>query len=131
MIDVEALVVAWLAGRLDGIRVVAELPARFEQQLPTVQVTCLPGPKQGRPWNHGRPLLWRPRIDLDVYATTRAAATDLATQVSGHLHDLIGQGNQWGHVTDVAEPAGPAWRPDYNPSVRRSGLTTELTIRAD
>ncbi|OXM69628.1 hypothetical protein [Amycolatopsis vastitatis] len=131
MIDVEALVVTWLAGRLGGIRVLAELPARFEEALPVVQVTCLPGPKLARPWNDRRPLLWRPRVDLDTYATTRAAATDLASTVSDHLIQLAGQGNQWGQVADVEEPAGPAWRPDYNPSVRRSGLTVELTIRAD
>lgn len=131
MIDVEALVITWLAGRLDGTRVVAELPAQFEEQLPVVQVTGLPGPKESTPWNHARPLLWRPRLDLDVYAPTRAAATDLAHEASGHLHDLTGQTTEWGQVATVDEPAGPSWRPDYNPSVRRSGLTVELTIRAD
>ncbi|WP_370944007.1 hypothetical protein AB5J62_33540 [Amycolatopsis sp. cg5] len=131
MNDAEALVVTWLSGRLGGIRVVAELPARVEQFLPVVQVTCLPGPKTDRPWNSRRPLLWRPRVDLDAFAATRAAATDLASTVSGHLHDLIGQANEWGQVADVGEPAGPAWRPDYNPSVRRCGLTVELTIRAE
>ncbi|WP_103344063.1 hypothetical protein [Amycolatopsis sp. CA-126428] len=130
MIDAEALVVAWLTARLGGVRVVAELPARFEQALPVVQVTCLPGPKLARPWSGTAPLLWRPRVDIDTYAATRAAATDLASTVSGHLYALAGQGNEWGHVTDVAEPAGPSWRPDYNPSVHRSGLTAELTIRA-
>ncbi|GAA1961857.1 hypothetical protein [Amycolatopsis minnesotensis] len=130
MTDAEALVVVWLAGRLGGIRVVAELPAKFEQSLPVVQVTGLPGPKTDRPWNAHGPLLWHPRIDIDTYAATRAIATDLASTVSGHLHELAGQGNQWGAVVDVGEPAGPAWRPDYNPSVRRAGLTVELTIRA-
>ncbi|MBB1151772.1 hypothetical protein [Amycolatopsis dendrobii] len=47
VIDAEALVVSWLAGRLGGIRVVAELPAKFEQALPLVQVTCLLSPKTG------------------------------------------------------------------------------------
>ncbi|WP_410662014.1 hypothetical protein [Amycolatopsis sp. lyj-84] len=131
MSDVEALVVSWLAGRLDGTRVVAELPAEFERHLPVVQVTALPGPKDTRPWNHRHPLLWRPRVDVDVFATSRAAAFDLASTVAGHLHELTGQGSPWGHVSAVAEPAGPAWRPDYNTAVRRCGLTVELTLRAD
>ena len=130
VIDVEALVTQWLTSRLDEVRVVAELPAAFEQALPVVQVTCLPGPKDARPWNGDLPLLWSPRVDLDAYAATRAEAFDLASLVSGHLHALRGSGNAWGHVAHVAEVSGPAWRPDFNSNVRRAGLTAALTVRA-
>lgn len=130
MTDAEALVTTWLAGRLEEARVVTELPAKVEQVLPVVQVTCLPGPKHARPWNGSMPLLWTPRVDLDVYAATRAGATDLSAIVSREMHALRGSGNGWGHVVDVSEVAGPAWRPDFNTNVRRAGLTVALTLRA-
>lgn len=131
MVDAEALVTTWLGARLGGVRVVAELPARFEELLPVVRVTCLPGPKASRPWNWSRPLLYQPRIDVDVYSSDRAGAMDLAATVSGRLYDLIGQGNEWGSVKDVDESSGPHWRPDYNTNVRHAGLITTLTVRAE
>lgn len=131
MTDVEALVCSWLAARLDGIRVVNVLPAGFDRALPVVQVTTLPGPKTQRPWNGPAPLVWTPRVDVDVYATDRATAYDTAAQVSRHVHGLRGGGNEWGYVAAVDEAAGPAWRPDYNSNVRRVGLTIALTVRAE
>lgn len=128
--DVEALVVTWLAARLGSVRVVAELPPRFEETLPVVQITSLPGPKTARPWSGEQPLLWSPRIDVDVYAATRAAAFDLAAEISQQLHALPGQPSEWGFASTVDEVAGPSWRPDYNSNVRRVGMTVQLTIRA-
>ena len=130
MIDAEALVTMWLADRLPGTRVVAELPAGFENHLPVVQITALPGERRAKPWNGRYPLLWSPRIDLDAYARTRQDAYDLADRVSVEMHELVGTGNQWGHVTVVEETAGPSWRPDFNQAVRRAGLTIALTVRA-
>ncbi|WP_263251634.1 hypothetical protein [Saccharopolyspora rosea] len=130
MIDPEALVVDWLRERLPGIRVLVDLPAKFDDTLPVVQVSCIGGSAQWQPWNPGSvPLARQARIDVDVFAASREQAADLALRASNELFTLRGHGNQWGCIAAVLQESGPAWRPDYNPNIRRFGLTDVLTIR--
>lgn len=130
MVDVEALVVDWLTERLPGVRVLVDLPARFDDALPVVRVTCIGGAGRWQPWNPGAlPLVRDARIDIDVFAANREQAADLAVQVSNELFAARGHADRWGRVAAVRQEAGPAWRPDYNPNIRRFGLTSVLTIR--
>ncbi|SDZ51224.1 hypothetical protein SAMN05216215_108715 [Saccharopolyspora shandongensis] len=128
--DPEALAVDWLTSQLPGVRVVVDLPACFDESLPVARVSCIGGAGQWQPWNPGAtPLAREARIDVDVFAARREQAADLAVQVSNLLFAIRGHASQWGRVSAIRQESGPAWRPDYNPSVRRFGLTSVLTIR--
>lgn len=127
--DPEALIRGWLSGQGLGARIVTDLPAKFEETLPVVQVTAIGGASTWRPWNGVQPLARQPRMDIDCFATSRAAASDLAAAVEAAVFAARGHGSEWGQVKDVSDSTGPVWRPDYNPNVRRFGFELTLTIR--
>lgn len=120
--DAELLIGVWLRAALPGNRVVTDLPANFEQVLPVVQVTRIGGARTQQ-------VLDNPRIDLDCFAATREAAADLARQVEALLPTARGVTASGGVVGWVGVEVGASWRPDFNPRVRRYGLTAQLVIR--
>lgn len=127
--DPEALVIGWLAGRLPTVRVLADLPADLEDTLPVVQITGLPGTATNRGWNGQRWITGRPRFDIDAYAATRAAASDLCRDVEALLAELPGATVGGAVVADITQELGPDRRPDFNPRVSRYGATYELVMR--
>lgn len=123
--DSELLLIGWIRGMSLGsvVRVVTDLPADLASVLPVVQVTRIGG-RGAHP-----PILDRPRLDVDVFAATRQAASDICRKIEGKLHTLRGQAASGTVITDVFVEQGSSWRPYGNPDVRRFGLFVELTIR--
>ncbi len=120
--DVELMLTGWLRTALAGPRVVRRLPGNLEQVLPVVQVTRIGGGRDQQ-------VLDRPRVDVDCYATSDEAASDLARQVEALLVSMRGVTTSGGAVGWVGIEVGASWRPEWNDRVRRYGLTVALTVR--
>lgn len=120
--DVELMLTGWLRAELAGPRVVTDLPGNLEEVLPVVQVTRIGGPRL-------QVTLDNPRVDLDVFAGTRTAAADLARRVESLLPAMRGVTASGGVVGRVVVETGASWRPDFNPRVRRYGMTVSLIVR--
>lgn len=123
--DGEAAVLDWLRQCLPHARCVTELPTRFEEQLPVIRAT-----RVGGPTDH-KGLTDNPRVDLEFYAASREQAADLALQAQAFMHALRGVTIGGAVVCHVADETGLAWRPEYNPRVRRYGAVYALTIRPE
>lgn len=123
MPDAEEVLVAYLAQEFPDATVVTELFMDFEDELPLLRVSRIGG-AQVRPL-----VLDGPRLDVDCFASTRIAASELARQVAAVMPAAKGQEFAGGLVTSVAEEIGPSWRPDFNPAVYHFGCTFVLTIR--
>lgn len=121
-VDVEALLVAWLDGQLTGVTVRVELDNSLPDELPTVQVERVTGDDDGFRMD-------RALVDVNVYASTRLAATALAAQVRGLLLTrLRGSTTDTAVVGRVATIAAPGWRPYENTALRRVGATYEMFL---
>lgn len=123
MPDAEEVAVAYLAEQFPDATVVTELFMGFEDALPLLRVSRIGG-AQVRPL-----VLDGPRLDVDVFARTRADASTLAREVAAVWPAAKGREYAGGLITSVAEEVGPSWRPDYNPGLYHFGLTVVLTIR--
>lgn len=117
--DVEVELVAWLAAALD-VRMVTELPPKFEEILPIGQLQRVGGDDDGF-------RLDRALVDIDFYAGSREEVSALARQARHelvvNLRGVKTTGAVFGRVSTVS---APAWRPYENPALRRSGATYEL-----
>lgn len=125
MPDPEAVWIDYLQAMLgDEVRhVVAELWTEFDRELPVVQVTRTGGAML-------RPLILdSPRIDVDVYAPTRAAASDLCRKVAAVALAAKGYEAAGGLITGVEEVLGPSYRPDVNPRLRHFVCAHTVNIR--
>lgn len=120
--DAELLLRAFLTANTDA-RVVTDLPATLEAQLPVVQVTRIGGSVDTRF------ILDRPVLDIDVYAASREAAATLAREIQALIYSMPNQTVGGGVVADVSEVSGPSWRPDWNAKVRRFGMTYDIAVR--
>ena len=118
-VDVEAELVAWLASGLDA-RVLTDLPANLGEILPIIQIQRAGGSDDGL-------RLDRAFVDIDVYAATRQAASQLMSQTrSLLLTELRGAVTPTAVFTSARTIAAPAWRPYENPALRRFGATFEI-----
>lgn len=118
--DVEIELVARLATRTSK-RVVTELPANLLEILPVIQVQRVPG------GGDDGFRLDRALVDVDVYAATRQAASELSEVVREELViKLRGVKTAAAVFGRVATLSPPAWRLYENPGLRRSGATYEL-----
>lgn len=123
-VDVEALLIPWLASTLT-VRAVTDLPANLADVLPVVQVTRIGGPDDD---NLSRFDI--PAVDIDCYDADRAKASALA----GRVHDALritlpGLTVGAGTVTKVQTITGPSWRPYDDTLLRRIGASYRLHIR--
>ena len=118
--DVERLLVTYLGDAL-AVRVVTDLPANLQQVLPLVQVARIGGADDV--------VLDAARVDVDVFATGRGAAVELAERCRGALRfGLAGQVVDGVTVYRVRTGEGPAWRPyEDTAGVRRFGAVYEIT----
>lgn len=118
-VDVEAELVAWLADQL-AARVLTDLPADLGSVLPVVQIERVGGDDDGI-------RLDRAFVDVDAYASTRQAASELLSQArSVLLAHLRGVVTEKAVFTAARTISAPARRPYENPSVRRFGATYEI-----
>jgi hypothetical protein len=123
MPDAEELLVAFLADEFPPVKVVTELYMGFEQDVPLLRIARIGGAQVHRLVLDG------PRLDIDVYNSTRAGASQLAREVAAIMPTAKGREYAGGLVTSVQEEVGPSWRPEYNPQLYHFGCTYVLTIR--
>jgi hypothetical protein len=125
MPDAEQMLTGHLAAQLPDAHVCADLPepADFAGLVPIVQVARIGG------LIVARKRLDNPRMDIQVFAATRAAANDLLSQVRGLVEDMPGVARDGGLVTRTGEETGPRLIPDPNTDVVRMGYTASLHIR--
>lgn len=121
--DAEYLLVTALTPLISA-RVLTDLPDAFESApQPIVRVERIGGPTSVELVKD------EPRMDVETFAATKTIAADLALEIASILPTLRGQTIAGGVVVDVSTDSGPARRPDFNPKIRRYGLTSQLTIR--
>lgn len=120
--DAELLLIGLLRAMDVTWRVVTDLPAAMEAVLPVIQVTRIGGARFSS-------ILDRPRMDIDVYAATRSAASAAGRKIQSKMPTVRGTTASGWVITDVQEELGLSWRPDRNENVRRMGLVYNLTIR--
>ncbi|WP_455681987.1 phage tail termination protein [Streptomyces uncialis] len=120
-VDVELVLIGWLQVRLGPAVVVRdELDNNLVAELPTVQVETVGGDDDGF-------RLDRPLVDINVYASSRAAAVELAGRVrSLLLHELRGSTTATAVFGRVSTLTLPAPRPYENTALRRVGATYEV-----
>ncbi|MFF3928282.1 hypothetical protein ACFYZP_08240 [Streptomyces hirsutus] len=117
--DVEAELVAWLKGQL-SVRVVTDLPANLGEIAPVVQIHRIGGDDDGI-------RLDRAIVDLDAFAPTRPAASQLMTRARGALlGKLRGVTTSTAVFTRARTISAPSWRPYENSTLRRFGSTFEI-----
>jgi len=118
-VDVEAELVAWLTDRLEE-RTLTDLPANLVDVLPVVQIQRVGGGDDGI-------RLDRAFVDIDVYAASRQAASQLMSQTrSLLLTGLRGTVTATAVFTSARTITAPAWRDYENPNLRRVGATFEI-----
>lgn len=113
MIDVEALLIAWLQATISGVRASTETPPDLDNRLPWLRVVSDGGPYDGFRVD-------RPTVDIEAFATTGPAAATLAAQVQRLLHEqLAGSTTATAVVSRVETVVGPHRIPYDNPNMRR------------
>lgn len=127
--DGEALLIEYLNSlSVAGLQVAADVPAELGDTVhQAVTVRAVSAPATPPAWN-GPSLLWTPQLDIDAYAPTRAAASDLWLSVAELLPGVRHHASQHGRVSRV-DVSGGEWRPDFNPRVRRYGGVVALVAR--
>jgi hypothetical protein len=119
--DVEVELVAVLTARL-GVRHLTDLPPNLTEMLPVNQVQRVGGDDDGF-------RLDRALVDVDSYAATRAAASDLARRTREELVlRLRGAKTDTVVFGRIATVSAPAWRPYENTALRRMGATYEIYL---
>ncbi|MFJ7895873.1 hypothetical protein [Streptomyces anthocyanicus] len=118
-VDVEAELVAWLKSQL-AVRVVTELPSNLEDAAPVVQIARVGG-------NDDTIRLDRALVDLDVFASTRPASSQIMTRARvALLTQLRGTVTSAAVFTSARTISAPSWRPYENNNLRRFGATFEV-----
>lgn len=120
--DVEQLVIDYLAARLDGVHVGAELPQNLESALPVVAVSLLDAAESLDF------VLEDAAVDVEVLAADKASASDLARLVAALMKALPGTSVP-GAVVYSVERQGFTWVPDDVTELPRYVLTFELRVR--
>lgn len=122
MIDIEAVVIAWLEDTIEDVRASTETPPDLDDQLPWLQVVRIGGPYDGF-------RIDRPGVDIDTFAADGPTAAALALQVQQLLHDQLARSTTgmtvFSHVETVT---GPHWLPYDNPRMRRYGSSYRFAI---
>lgn len=127
-VSAELTLIAWTEARYPLARVANEPPADLEANLPAVIISRYGGTDQeltiDRPW-----------MDVDVYASTWAAADALAMDVmSAYRTELPGAlvESPGGRavIAKVRTLSAPTRRPVTNPMISRSGASYEVRMQA-
>lgn len=127
MIDIEAVLVPWLAGEVTA-RTFTEIPADLQEITPAVHILRIGGPS-----DDNIPAFDMPTVSIDSYGIGRAAANDLALAADNAIrvalpNTLHTVGALTAVVTKTQTITGPSWRPYDDVTVRRIGATYRLHI---
>ncbi len=113
MIDIEALLVAWLEDTIEDVRASTETPPDLDTRLPWIQVTGIGGTHDGYRRD-------QPTVDITPYSATTTAASDLAAQIHRLLHEQLADTVYDGvSVNRVRTSVRPHRVPYDNPNMRR------------
>lgn len=132
-VDVEQLVIAWLAASLPDVQVVQKLPSDTPSNL--IRVTRSPGSNDQE--------VALPRVDVECFAPDRASMWILAGRANNAIAELAGgqvveldagpDGSpvmaavQVDDVNTITDPVPGFW----SPTVERSVAVYELNVRTD
>ena len=122
MIDIEAVLIAWLEDNIEDVRASTETPHDLDDELPWLQVVRISGPYDG--FRRDQPV-----VDVTVFAASGPAASDLALQVQHLFHEQLRGSTSSGAVfNDVETRAGPHRVPYDNPNMRRYEATYRFVV---
>ncbi|MEV0830896.1 MULTISPECIES: hypothetical protein [Streptosporangiaceae] len=122
MIDIEAVLVAWLEENVEGASASTETPSDLDDNLPWLLVHRISGPYDGYRVD-------RPSVDIATFHTDGPAALNLARQVQALLHnELAGSTYQQAVINKVKTNTGPHRVPYDNPNMRRAEASYEFAI---
>ena len=122
MIDIEAVLIAWLEDTVEDVRASTETPSDLDGRLPWLQVRRISGPYDG--FRRDQPI-----VDIATYAVTGPAAAELALQVQQLLHEQLWGSTTGGTVFSLVETrTGPHWVPYDNPAMRRYEASYRFVI---
>lgn len=116
----ETVVITWLAGQLDPVRVVSQVPSPRPGEL--VKVTRVGGPQRDLRTDS-------PLVLVECWAATRVRAGELAADARAAAHAMRSQrvGDVW--VKDVVDVAGPSFFPDPDTTSPRYQFTVQPYLR--
>lgn len=127
--SIEKILVKWLKLQT-GVHTLTETPANFQSAtgptsgLPLIAVERISGAELER-----SPLMDRPIIDVDCYATSRDGAQALAEQVRHLLRWTLPGSRTDGVVfSRTRTVVGPRLLPHANPAIRRYSGNYELLL---
>jgi hypothetical protein len=121
MIDIEAVLIAWLEDTIEDVRASTKTPHDLDDQLPWLQVVRIGGPYDGYRRD-------QPTLDIAAYGTG-TAASDLALHVQELLHEQLRGSTTGGAVISRVETrVGPHWVPYDNPNLQRYEATYALVV---
>jgi len=120
--DAEALTIGFLVDRLTAVRVTSEWPEDLAEHLPLVAVSRLDGRTELRF------VLQDATLDVDVLASTKSAAQDLAQLVLAHLLTMPSASIPGATVYSVTDDA-LVWVPDPVTEIPRYVLTCTVRYR--
>lgn len=113
VVDIEALLVAWIEDTIEDVRVSTETPADMDARLPWIQVTGTGGGHDGYRRD-------QPSADISTFAASTTAASDLAAQIHRLLHEqLAGSVYDGVSINRITTSVRPHRVPYDNPSLRR------------
>jgi hypothetical protein len=113
VIDIEALLIAWLEETIEDVRASTETPPDLDARLPWVQVTGIGGTHDGFKRD-------QPTADVTAYAATTTEASDLAAQIHDLLHEQLARSVYGGAVINrIRTNVRPHRVPYDNPNMRR------------
>lgn len=122
MIDIEALLVAWLEDTIEDVTASTETPADLDSRLPWLQVVRIGGPYDGY-------RLDRPTVDIAAFDSTGPLASALAAQVQVLLHEQLARTKVGtAVVSQVVTTTGPHFVPYDNPGMRRYEATYAFVV---
>jgi len=113
VVDIEALLVAWLEDTVEDVHASTETPADMETRLPWIQVTGTGGGHDGYRRD-------QPSADISVFAASTVAASDLAAQIHRLLHEQLAWSTYAGvSINRITTRVRPHRVPYDNPDLRR------------
>jgi len=122
MIDIEAVLIAWLQANVTDVLASTKTPPDLGDRLPWLQVRRIGGPYDGFRRD-------QPTVDIAVYAATGPAASDLARDIQQRLHeDLHGTVTGGAVFNRVESRIGPHAVPYDNPSMERYEATYAFVV---
>lgn len=126
--DTLRMVIEMLSSTLPDATVADRMPppGELDQQLPYVMVDLLPGEEVVAWGGHG-PVRDFVVLDIDVFAASRALAHPTGVLIRQLMHNLP---NYAGANVTYVDCPGFSTRPDYNPHIRRLGVTVTLHVPA-